>query len=126
MSLDDKIRATIDGYFEGFAKQDIDLLMGLFSDDPSVEDPVGTPPHKGRDAVKAFYSGSLTMDVELTPDGPYRIIGHEAMFPFWGLVTFEGTRMKFEVIDHMTFDDNGKIKTMRAYFGPSNMSPAEA
>jgi hypothetical protein len=38
--------------------------------------------------------------------------------------TMGGTTYALDIIDHMTFDDAGKIATMRAFFDPTTMGPA--
>ena len=36
-----------------------------------------------------------------------------------------GTTLVVDIIDVMTFDDAGKITTMRAYWDPAEMHPAD-
>jgi hypothetical protein len=37
-----------------------------------------------------------------------------------------GTTYELDIIDHMTFDEDGRIATMRAFFDPTTMRPAAA
>ena len=34
--------------------------------------------------------------------------------------------MRIDIISVMTFDDDGKITSMKAYWGPENVTPASA
>ncbi len=53
-----------------------------------------------------------------------RALGHEAAF-YWALtVELGGNRVRIEIISMMTFDDDGKIASMKAYWGPENIKPA--
>ena len=36
-----------------------------------------------------------------------------------------GTTFKLDIIDVMTFDDDGRITTMRAFWDPAEMGPAD-
>jgi steroid delta-isomerase len=62
------------------------------------------------------------MKLELA--GPIRVAGVEAAFPFTVSVTFKGIPMHIHVIDVFKFNAEGKIASMRAYFGEENMVPA--
>ena len=53
-----------------------------------------------------------------------RALGQEAAF-YWALtVELGGNRMRIEIISTMTFNDDGKIASMKAYWGPENVSSA--
>lgn len=121
MELKDKIIAAVNGYIEGFSNQSVDAIMDLYADNCSVEDPVGTPLKDGRDAVRAFYEASMTTGAQLSLEGPIRVAGKEAAFPFKAVVTLGDTTMEIHVIDVMEFNEEGKIVKMRAFFGEDNM-----
>ena len=50
MDTADKIVA-VNKYVEAFANSDIDIIKQIYSHEAMVEDPVGTDPHKGMDAI---------------------------------------------------------------------------
>ena len=53
-----------------------------------------------------------------------RSLGQEAAF-YWALtVELGGSRVSIEIISTMTFNDDGKIASMKAYWGPENIKPA--
>lgn len=121
MELKDKIVAAVNGYIEGFSNQSVDAIMDLYADECSVEDPVGSPLKDGREAVRAFYEASMTTGAKLSLEGPIRVAGKEAAFPFKAVVTLGDTTLEIHVIDTMQFNDDGKIVKMRAFFGEDNM-----
>ncbi len=121
MELKDKIIAAVNGYIEGFSNQSVDAIMDLYAGNCSVEDPVGSPLKDGRNAVRAFYEASMTTGAQLSLEGPIRVAGKEAAFPFKAVVTLGDTTMEIHVIDVMEFNEEGKIVKMRAFFGEDNM-----
>ena len=121
MELKDKIIAAVNGYIDGFSQGSADAIMALYADECSVEDPVGTPLKNGRDEVRAFYEASMTTGAQLSLEGPIRVAGKEAAFPFKAVVTLGDATMEIHVIDVMEFNEEGKIVKMRAFFGEDNM-----
>lgn len=120
MSLEKKITDAVNTYIGAFETGDLDAIMGIYADDCSVEDPVGSPVKQGRAAVQEFYQGAMTMGVKLQLQSEIRIAGNEAAFAFTGEVDTGSGIMSFRPIDVMTFNDEGKVTSMRAFFGPSN------
>ena len=110
--------ATVDAYLAGVASSDVDAVVALFAEDATVEDPVGTDPHRGRDAIRAFYTNSLAVPMTAERDGQVRIAGQEAAFAFRLEIPMAG--MVMNIIDVFRFDAHGKIASMRAFWGPTN------
>ena len=119
--LFDKITAAVNGYIDAFSQGSADMVMDLYADNCTVEDPVGSPLKDGRDAVREFYVASMQSGAKLTLTGPIRVATNEATFSFTARVELGDVVMEIDVIDHMVFDDQGKITAMRAFFGPENM-----
>jgi steroid delta-isomerase len=120
MSLEQKITDAVNTYITAFENEDLDAIMGIYADDCSVEDPVGSPVKQGRAAVQEFYEGAIKMKVKLQLEGQIRIAGNEAAFAFSGEVDTGDGIMTFNPIDVMVFNDEGKVTSMRAFFGPTN------
>lgn len=116
MEVSDKI-AAVHRYVEAFDKQDMDIIRDIYADDAVVEDPVGTDPHVGIEAVCAFYEGALTSGAKLALTGTPRCSGNAVAFPFQ--VRMPG--MHIEIVDVFEFNDAGKVVSMKAYWGPENM-----
>ncbi|MCU0309457.1 MAG: nuclear transport factor 2 family protein [Acidimicrobiales bacterium] len=114
-------RATIvdicDRYIAGVAAGDVDAVMALYGADPVVEDPIGSEPKRGRDAVRAFYQGVVDMGVKLSMArvGPVCVVGDEAGFMFRIDIDLGETTMSMTTLDTMIFDADGLIVSMRAY-----------
>ena len=113
----DQISQTVHAYLDFVAKGDADQIATLYAVDATVEDPVGGEVHVGRQAIRNFYTAvenaSSQTDVETL-----RVLGNEAAF-YWTL-TIHG--MRISIISVMTFDDDAKIASMKAYWGPENIT----
>lgn len=116
MENKDKV-AMAERYVEAFEKADIGIIREIYAPDATVEDPVGTDVHQGLEAICQFYENSLGAGAKLTLTGPARCAGNAMAFPF--KVTLPG--MEIEVIDVFEFNDDGKIVSMKAYWGPDNL-----
>lgn len=109
--------ATVHNYVEAFEKEDMNIIREIYSDDATVEDPVGTDVHVGIDAVCAFYEGAISSGAKLSLSGEPRCSGNAVAFPFQ--VKMPGIIL--DVIDVFEFDANGKVNSMKAYWGDGNM-----
>lgn len=117
METVDKI-AAVNQYVEAFDKADMSLIKELFAADAVVEDPVGTEPHKGIDAICAFYEQGFSMGAKLSLNEDPRCAGNSVAFSF----TVTVGAMKIQPIDVFEFNEQGKVVSMKAYWGPENTS----
>jgi len=115
MEAYEKVR-IVNRYIDGVSSQDMDAIRDIFDEQGTVEDPVGTDVHVGMEAICKFYEGAFNAGVKVEPTGPVRCAGNAAAFPFVARVP----NMEIQVIDIFEFNENGKITSMRAYWGPEN------
>lgn len=120
MTSPEQMVRAVKTYVEAFDKADPEMVVGLFAPDATVEDPVGTPPHVGHEAIRAFYAASMQTGAKLHLDGPVRVAGDTAAFAFH--VGFAKPGMRVDVIDLFRFGADGKVVSMKAFFGPTNMT----
>lgn len=95
-------------------------VAALFAEDATLEDPVGGGEiHIGRHAIEGFYTqfaqSSADMKTELLN---FRSGGHEAAFVF--AITVGGS-IRSEPIEVMSFDGDGKITSMKAFWSPTDI-----
>jgi steroid delta-isomerase len=107
------MEACVQRYIQGFADEDVDAIVALFADDPTVEDPLGSEPRRGHHAVRAFYEGAVASGAKPRLDGPVRTSNGTAAFPFSIARDPSGT-VRLHIIDLFRFDDAGKIVSMTA------------
>ena len=118
----DEIRNVMERYVQLMCDSDADAIMELYADDATVEDPVGGQVLQGREALHGFYAGaSPNLQVELT--GPVRVAGKECAAPMLAELTMNEQKLYIDVIDVMTFNEDGKITGMRAFWNPQEMRP---
>ncbi len=114
---------TVRRYLELAAAGNVDAIVELYADDATVEDPVGSEVHIGHEAIRGFYS-KIPKGDNGAEVFTLRALGHEAAF-YWALTIDLGdNRMRIEIISTMTFNDDGRIASMKAYWGPENVKPA--
>lgn len=113
MATPDQIQTAVDRYAAAYNSDDRDAFLALWSDDAVVEDPVGTPPHVGREAIGAFWDSvhQLSEQIRLTPTLVH-VAGSEAAMVF----EIHAAGMVIDAVDVFAVDDDGSITSMRAYW----------
>lgn len=123
--IDEKtMRAAMQAYIDLFNAGNVAAVVDLYSDDANVEDPVGTPPKKGREEITAFYETGIKTGAQLALAAPIRAShGSSAAMAFDVELDMPEGRSIIRVIDVMTFNEAGKFTSMKAYWGPGDMQP---
>lgn len=114
----EQITATVNRYLDLVDVGNADEIAKLYTDDATVEDPVGGDVHIGRKAIHGFYSNIA--GIQASHDlVTLRVLGHEAAF-YWGLII--NGAMRIDIISTMSFDAEANIASMKAYWGPENVT----
>lgn len=112
------VRSTIDAYFSAFNARDHDRWVSLFTEDARQEDPVGQPVNIGHEAIAAFFDligtfGTVTIAANRAPI----VVGNEAMVFLNATTQTDTGRVRVPyIVDHMTFNDDGLITSLRAFW----------
>ena len=125
---DDFIRDLVDRYRSLMSKGDLDGIVALFAPDAHWEEPVGSSPSLGRDAIRARYKAALDSSggsIAMRADGAVRIAGHRAVFTSIARVAPDGIPLDVESANVITCDESGLITEMLVYVGPGNFKPAK-
>jgi steroid delta-isomerase len=117
----DRMVTAVETYVASYNRGDLDGICAIFAENASVEDPVGTPPRIGQAALREFFAVGIAAGARLTLDGPVRCAAGHAAFAFHVNLHWDGADTRIDVIDVFTFDDEGKVAGMKAYFGSANM-----
>lgn len=112
----DNIKSAIEAYIQGFADEDLDAICALYDDEATIEDPVGTPRHEGKEAIRSFYEMALGAKPRLTRHGEPHIVGPFSATPISAHVTMDGEDITISFISVMSYGENGKITSMTAYW----------
>lgn len=117
----EKMIAAVTAYVAAFDAGSPDKVAALYAADASVEDPIGSPVHRGREAIRSFYLESMKTGAKLTLDGPVRVTREYAVFPFSVHLDYDGGPKRIDVIDTFRFNEANEVVEMRAFWGPTNM-----
>jgi steroid delta-isomerase len=116
-----QIRDTLKRYTELVSAGDWKAISALYADGATVEDPVGTELRRGRDAIEALYREAAGMKLHMQLTGPVCVAGNEGAAPLLITTTRPDGRQAFlDVIDVMSFDERGRITSMRAFWSPED------
>ena len=115
------ITNTVNRYLETVSQGRPDDIAALYADDATVEDPVGGEVHIGRQAIRGFYGAIENVKAE-TEVLTLRALGNEAAFHWTLTLDFGGSGMRIDIISTMTFDEDGKIASMKAYWDQGNVT----
>lgn len=116
------MRAAMQEYIDAFNRADLESLVGLFAEDATVTDPVGSPTKEGKAAIEAFYRESLQTGASLRLAAPIRAsYAQSAAMAFDVELELADGPTRIRTIDVMTFDEDGRFATMHAYWGAGDM-----
>jgi steroid delta-isomerase len=119
MPSQEAIAQTVNRYLELVANGKADDVVTFYAADATIEDPIGSDLRRGHDAIHEFYAGFQDAKKE-TELAELRIGGSEAAF-LWHLTLDAGdSRSRLSPISTMTFDEDAKITSMRAFWSPSD------
>jgi steroid Delta-isomerase len=119
MPSPEAITEAVKRYLALVAKGKTDDIVALYAAGATVEDPIGADLRRGHDAIREFYAGfqDAKKETELVE---IRVGGSEAAF-LWHLTLDAGdSRSRLSPISTMTFDEDAKITSMRAFWSPSD------
>ena len=117
------VAKTVKAYFAAIRAMDIPACVDTFASDAVTHDPVGSPPNEGRKKITEFFQNIMGAfrEVGLTEDEVF-IAGNGAAVKWTGSgVSQGGHKVHFEGIDVITLNEDGKIRTLHAYWNPAEM-----
>lgn len=109
-----------DRYLQALRDRDLDAVLAMYAPDATLEDPVGSGPVSGTDAIRAFYERGIAMGLDGKRTGPIRKAANTLAFPFH--LRIEGSGIAIDVIDVFELGDDGRIIGMKAYWGRENIT----
>lgn len=123
MASEMKMKQGMQAYIDTFNRADAAGIADLYADDATVEDPVGSSLKTGKKEIAEFYKMAVATGAKLKLVAPIRAShGDSAAMAFEVELNMpEQGPMVIRVIDVMTFNEEGKFTSMRAFWGPSDM-----
>lgn len=120
------MKAALQAYVDRTNAGDAAGLVALFAPDAVIEDPVGTP-IKTYAEFPAWFGDSVAFGARITPVAPIRgSHGNAAALVFDVEFTPPGgERLRIRSLDVCTFDAEGRITALRAYWAPEDVEPCD-
>jgi steroid Delta-isomerase len=123
MLTPDQLRARLAAYVETINGRDASAIAALFTEDAVQADPASNPPNIGREAIAAFFSGSIAASEEWTFRAKeVHTCATSVAIDFEIAVQTGGATMTIAGIEVFAFDDAGKIKSLSAYWDDADMT----
>jgi steroid delta-isomerase len=123
------MREALEGYVANIGVEDPEYAKTYFSSPRELSDPFGTKPMIiGDSASDALGQIGQLLDVPFTPvkaelTAPVSLsLGNKAAVPFRLWAEVDGRKLTIDIVDVMTFDNEGKICEILAFWGLDNVT----
>lgn len=126
MATKDEVRALLQRYCDAMNGRDRERWLDCFADDAVQEDPVGTPPNVGREAIGRFFDANeVPVTLSLTDDP--LVLGDEVLAFLRVEADMGGRQMTIpRIVDHIVLTADGtRFRSLRAFFDYDEMRPAD-
>jgi len=124
MPTPEQVKAVAEAYIAASNANDKPAVLAQFAPDAVWFDPVGQPPHVGREGVGEFYdqTRALADKVEMKLQDVI-VCGPEAAMILEIHVTIGDGGMIMDCVETLEVDDDGKISGMKAYWDMTRARP---
>ena len=120
----DAVRALLERYCTAMNERNREPWLDCFAGDAVQEDPVGTPPNVGREAIAKFFDANdIPVTLSVTQDP--LVIGNEVLAFFKVTAEMGGQMMTIpRIIDHIVLTEDGtRFQSLRAFFDFAELVP---
>ncbi|MEH6550345.1 MAG: nuclear transport factor 2 family protein [Pseudomonadales bacterium] len=118
---DQHIASVMQQYVDNITAGDLEAIIALFAEDAVVEDPIGTDANVGHAALRVFYQVACDSVAKMVLEGNVRARDSSGACAMLAYPKGAEDSLVIETLDVMTFNEEGKITAMTAYWGDSNM-----
>ncbi len=108
------MKAKLQAYLNAVNVGDAAAAIALFADDATIEDPLGSAVQQGKPAIEAFVRGLVSRRTNFELVTPIR--GSNTNAAAIAVKARVGTAV-VNIIETYTFNPDGRISSMRAYWG---------
>ncbi len=123
--MSDPVKTALNAYAQVWANDDRDGFLGLFADDATIEDPVGSPLVVGKAGIAEFWDNVHSMGMEYSTEVVRAVsCGNEGVLVFNVTTRGGGMAMTVKIVDVFALGDDGKIVSMRAFWDADCMGMA--
>lgn len=120
------MKAVLRAYVDRINAGDATGVLALFAPEATIEDPVGTPVKRGPE-LERWFADTVAFKTVIEPVAPIRgSHGDEAALVFDVCFTPPGgQRLRIRSADVCRFDRDGRITSLRAFWGPDDMEACD-
>jgi steroid Delta-isomerase len=117
------VSRAVRAYFAAIREMDQQKWVETFAEDAVSNDPVGAPPIEGHQKLGEFFQTITAPFKELGLTEDYIFIAENSAAVKWTGrgVSQQGRKVHFEGIDVFEVNEDGKIRTINAYWNPAVM-----
>jgi steroid Delta-isomerase len=114
----EQIEAAVDEYFNSVGAFDVQRYVNNFAPDGVLEDPVGTPPVQGTQAISAFITAIIAPFSEIRHKiQDINVCGQEAAVNWkLHLKTTTGKKIVIDGMGVFKFNQSGKLQSVREFW----------
>jgi steroid Delta-isomerase len=114
-------QSAVADYFGAVSRMDVNAVGDAFAPDGVSHDPVGTPPHEGRDAIREFMQRRLGATERLAFTVEQIFVAGDSAAVKWTaqLTSKNGRSAGVEGIDVIHVNEHGKTQALHAYWDPT-------
>ena len=115
--MKEKVQSALNNYVLAYSNNDKDLFRSLWDEEAVFEDPVGSEPCVGIEAICAFWDFGHSNGMEIKPVNVETVIcANEGILKAVMEVrnTADNSGMDISIVDHFIVNENGKIVSGRA------------
>lgn len=115
---EERAERLVGAYLSSHAANDLEGVLGLFEAEACVEDPVGSPVHRGLPAIRAFYAATHRANgpISIERVGPLLVAGDECALHVRAALEAKGSPPAMDVIYVIRIGPSGRIASLRAWF----------
>ena len=112
-----RIEATLRAYAAAWGARDREAWLATFAEAATQEDPIGEKVRRGREEIGEFWDRAFSayQTIDLIPRNIF-VAGGEAAMDWTIKAATTDKANTFDGVDVFTFDDAGRILSVRAYW----------
>lgn len=110
-----EITQLCDDYLAAVSAGEVERVVALFAPDARQEDPVGSEPNVGHDAIRAFFTASSEVPMTCTRFGPVTVMGDQAVFQIVIQMRMGDDEFRMLFADHITVTEDCRIAELRGW-----------
>ena len=113
--------AAVGRYFDAIRAFDMEAWVGTFHPEATMEDPVGSRPHRGLAELRVFFQGVMRTFARLdVRPGPLEVRGAQATARWRAEGTaYNGRPVVFEGTEQFDLAPDGRILAVRVWWDPA-------